>query len=112
MPEIVVEIDLAAELATGDGIPLTTLAQQHRTNPSTVWRWVQKGLPCGDGTRVRLEALRRGKKWLTSPAAVKRFFGALPTSTPTPTAPVIRSPAKRERDCGRAKQTLNTKYGI
>lgn len=72
----------------------------------------QKGLPSGYGVRVKLEAIKRGKKWLTSRAAVERFFAALPASTPTPTAPPIRTPSKRERGSARAEQTLKNKYGI
>jgi hypothetical protein len=106
------ENNIIAEIAAGRGISLIELARQHSVNPSTAFRWVLRGLPAGDGTRVRLEALRRGKRWLTTAAAVARFFGALPTSTPPPTAPTIRTPVKRERETARAKRILATKYGI
>jgi hypothetical protein len=106
------EIDLAADIAAGKGITLVELARQHRTNPSTTFRWVLRGLPRGDGTRVRLAAIKRGRKWLTTAAAVSRFFAALPQSEQAPAAPPIRTPRKRERDCDRAKQALNKKYGF
>ena len=112
MSVVITAIDLADEIASSGGITLTELAHQHRTNPSTTFRWAQKGLPSGYGVRIRLEAIKRGKKWLTSQAAVKRFFAALPASTPAPTAPPIRTPSKRERDCDRAKKQLSDKFGI
>ena len=110
---LVTEYDIIADIAAGNGITLVELARQHRTNPSTIFRWVVKGLPGGDGTRVRLPALRRGKRYLTTPRAVERFFAALPMSAPPTSAPLsIRTPTKRERDCQRAKKALNEKYGI
>ncbi|MSQ96818.1 MAG: DUF1580 domain-containing protein [Gemmataceae bacterium] len=107
---VIVENDLITDIATGNGISLVELAHRHRANPSTVFRWVQKGLPRGDGTRVKLQALRRGKKWLTTAAAVERFFAALPASAPIPTAPPVPIPSKR--GSVRAKQAPQEQYGI
>jgi hypothetical protein len=64
------------------------------------WRWVTKGLPGPDGQRVRLESIRVGRRWMTSLAAVARFFarttgtpaGARPTAA-TPPASLLRSSA-------------------
>jgi hypothetical protein len=112
MSAVAEEINLPAEIASGDAVRLIELARRFNVNVSTTFRWVQKGLPSGHGVRVRLEALRRGKSWITSERAIKKFFGALPTSTPAPPSLPIRTPSKRERDCARAKQAINEKYGI
>ena len=102
---------LAAEIASGDSVRLMDLARRFGVNTSTVFRWIMKGLPSGQGTRIQLEALRRGKSLITSEKAVERFFDALPkTGEPAP-AP-IRTPSQRERDSARAKQKLQADYGI
>jgi hypothetical protein len=103
-------ISLADEIAHGDSLKLIDLARRFNVAVSTCFRWVTKGLPNGDGARVKLEALKRGKCWLTSECAVRRFFTALPQAVPAVAS--IRTPSKRARDASRAQQTLKTKYGI
>jgi hypothetical protein len=112
MPVITEEIDLAAEIAAGKGVSLIELARLHGVNPSTAFRWAIKGLPSADGARIKLSAIKRGKRWLTTAAAVAQFFSALPVSTPTLVASPIRTPAKRQSDCERAKKHLADKYKI
>lgn len=104
--------DLAAEIIAGDAITVIDIARQFHVSPSTAFRWMMRGLPDARGERVRLQAIRRGKIWLTSRAALERFLSALPQSAPTPATPPIRTPSKRDRDSVRAKKTLNDKYGI
>jgi hypothetical protein len=41
------------------------------------WRWVRAGVLGPDGLRVKLAAVRVGKRWMTSRLALARFFGAL-----------------------------------
>src|SRR5262245_25229196 len=106
------EINLAAEIASGDVVPLIKVARRYAVNPSTVFRWVTKGLPSGCGIRVRLEAIKRGKCWITSEAAMRRFFAALPASVPNPVSQPVRSSKKRDQDCANAKKRLAEKYGI
>lgn len=103
---------LAGEVASGDQLTLIAIAREFQVNPSTCLRWVLRGLPDGQGGRVRLEALRRGKPWLTSRAALERFLAALPQSTTTSGAPAVRTPTKREHDAYRARQALTEKYRI
>jgi hypothetical protein len=43
---------------------------------SAVWRWVSNGLPGPDEKRVRLEAVRLGRRWMTSRQALARFMAA------------------------------------
>jgi hypothetical protein len=93
-----------AEIAAGDMLTTSELARRQHTSPSTVFRWLDKGLPDGRGGRVFLEAVRRGKNWLTSSAAVRRFFERLEQSAPL--GPAIRTPAKRDRECARAEKRL------
>src|SRR5262245_36707451 len=42
-------------------------------NLSTVYRWVLGGAKSSDGTKVRLDAVRVGGRWLTSTQALQRF---------------------------------------
>ena len=112
MRETVPDIDLPAEIAGGDALRLIDLARRFQVCISTCFRWVVKGLPTGNGDRVCLEAIKRGKSWITSEAAVKRFFGALPISSSPPCAAPIRTPSKRERDNAAAAKMLHEKFGI
>jgi hypothetical protein len=112
MRKTILEIDLPGEIAGGDSLRLIDLAKRFNVSISTCFRWVVKGLPTGNGSRVRLGAIKRGKCWLSSEASVRRFFAALPQSEQAPAAPPLRTPHKRERDCDRAKQALQDKYGI
>ena len=103
---------VAAEITSGDFITLRDISRQFSTAPSTTLRWVLRGLPDGHGGRIRLEAIRRGKPWLTSRAALQRFLSRLPQSAPSTSAVPTRTPSQRERDSSRAKQQLHDTYGI
>jgi hypothetical protein len=103
--------DLAREIIAGDTITVLDIAKQFDVSPSTAFRWMMKGLPDSRGERLRLQALRRGKIWLTSRAALERFLSGLPHSAPAPGL-TIRTPSKRQSECARAKKSLNEKYGI
>jgi len=107
----VTDASVDAEIAGGDAIGLVELSRQQHAAPSTCFRWARKGLPDGHGGRVFLEAVRRGKKWLTSAAAVARFFARLEHTQAAPPPPSFRTPAKRERDSARAEKALTDKYG-
>jgi hypothetical protein len=112
-PEAAVAYSVAAEVAAGDAITMTQLARQHQTAITTCFRWLQRGLPDGRGGRVFLAAIRRGKKWLTSQAAVQRFFAALPNNVQVAQSPeVARTPSKRARATAQAAKTLNEVWGI
>jgi transposase-like protein len=103
---------VAAEIVNGDQLTLLSIARQFDVNPSTCLRWILRGLPDGRGGRVRLEAVRRGKPWLSSRGALERFLGALPQSAPTQATPSIRTPSMRERDSAAAEKMLTEKYGM
>ena len=46
-------------------------------DPSTLWRWIRKGLAGSDGGRIKLEVLYCGNTPKTSKEAVARFFDAV-----------------------------------
>lgn len=46
-------------------------------SPVTLWRWATRGVRRDDGTRVLLEAVRLGERWITSAEALQRFAVAL-----------------------------------
>jgi hypothetical protein len=77
-----------------------------RVNFSTVWRWVMRGVLAGDGvTRVRLEAVRIGAKWITSHEAISRFSAAL-TPDLDGSAATARTPVERNRAASAASKRL------
>jgi hypothetical protein len=77
-----------------------------------VLRWVLSGTRAPDGTRVRLEALRLGGRWITSREALQRFAERLtPRLDDRPALSLPRSPSKRQRASERAAAELE-KLGI
>lgn len=91
---------LPSEIAAGSGLTLPRLARELGLDPSTVCRWVLRGVPAPDGTRLRLGAIRRGRVWYTSREAYARWLAAHPRSDmpASPQAPPPRSPSERRRD--------------
>ena len=50
-----------------------------RLHRSVVWRWIREGLQASPGDRVYLEAVKVGRRWMTSSGALARFL-AMATS--------------------------------
>jgi hypothetical protein len=73
---------------------------------STVWRWVLKGVRCGNGQVVRLEAVRLGSRWVTSREAIARFSAALTPRWDDDPAPPPRTPEQRRRASEKAARAL------
>jgi hypothetical protein len=73
---------------------------------SCILRWVLKGAPGPNGTRVKLEALRLGGRWLTSREALQRFAEALTPRLDDSPVPTPRTPAARARAAERAGKEL------
>ena len=46
-------------------------------NPSTVWRWIRKGLEGPDGERIKLSVIYCGNRPHTSPERLESFFRAV-----------------------------------
>lgn len=72
------------EIENGQGQKLTTICQlipsYREGRPATlsrVLRWILNGRKAPDGTRVRLEAMKTPGGWISTPAALTRFFIAL-----------------------------------
>jgi Protein of unknown function (DUF1580) len=105
--------DIVNEIAAGDFIDFCAVGRRFGVHTSTIHRWAFRGVP-GQGRRVRLEAVRRGMKWLTSSAAVQRFLAKLPRSVPDDegVAPLPRSPSTRERASETAAAELHRRHGI
>lgn len=71
--------------------------------PSTLWRWIHRGLVAADGTVVRLEILYAGGEPMTSQQAIQRFFDELTHRNqaagprPDTESPPLRSAATERR---------------
>jgi hypothetical protein len=80
---------------------------------ATLSRWIMKGVVGRDGNGIKLKALRTPGGWRTSGEWLTEFFEALArdkVAEPAP-QPVLRSPARRQRDYERARAEL-AKVGI
>jgi hypothetical protein len=99
------------DLSSEELIRLEEAAQICRTHFSTVYRWVLKGVPGSSGSRVRLEALRLGAKWVTTRSALQRFAEATTPRPPAESVSLPRATAKRRADSERAEKELE-KLGI
>jgi hypothetical protein len=64
---------------------------------STLIRWISKGAPRPDGTRIRLSAVRVGAKWVTSRQALQRFAVALTPLAEDSQRTTHRTPRQRQR---------------
>jgi hypothetical protein len=107
------------DLITDTLLSLTTAAKLvpparsgRRTHISTIIRWITDGARGPNGTRVRLEGVRLGSRWLTSAAALSRFMEALTPRLADP-SPVSgpRTLTQRRRESDRAAAELE-KLGI
>ena len=74
-----------------------------RLHPSTLTRWILRGVRGVGGERIRLEAVRVGCRWLTSEAALERFAAAL-GGAEEPSTP--RTPASRNNAAENAGREL------
>jgi hypothetical protein len=105
-----------SEIQSGEGLSLSAagrLFPGHRGNgtvdPSTVFRWVTKGMRTPDGRVMRLEAVRVGGRWLTSRGAVARFVSALTAAADPPPAtstPVPRTSTACQKKTEQAIRSL------
>ena len=110
-------LNVAIEVADGDAVGTTEIAREKHLKISTIFRWISKGLPRADGSRVRLEAVRRGRTWLTSRAAMRRFFAALPSNMVEGDPQTCRSEKNRshsacQRAADEAKAALKNRFDI
>jgi hypothetical protein len=80
-----------------DGQPLITLSEACRQlpskpAPSTLWRWRHKGV-CINGRRIKLQCVRVGGQWYTTPTHFAEFIRAQTEAALAP--PVTESATER-----------------
>jgi hypothetical protein len=101
---------LLSEVEAGGGISLDAAGRMYGVNGSTVFRHHRRGVKLPDGSLVRLQALRIGRKIVTTKEAVRRFLEVL-NSTADPAmaeqAAALRSPAARQRNSAKASAALD-----
>jgi hypothetical protein len=93
---------VVTEILNGEGMTLADAARlcpasrgRGKVSPTTLLRWITVGAPRWDGTLVRLEAARYGRRWVTTRGAVARLLLALTpcaTSVPPPTTSANTTP--------------------
>jgi hypothetical protein len=84
-------------------------------HPSTLTRWITKGVRKADGTLTKLRACRSPGGWKVTEEALDEFLdeltrAALGETTPT-NAPAVRTSARRQRELKRVDRQLD-KAGI
>jgi Protein of unknown function (DUF1580) len=102
-------IDLAAEktFALSHASKFLPSARQGKpVSLSCLLRWIFDGVRTPDGSRVRLEALRLGGKWVTSMEALQRFAEAQTPKLDGDPRPLPRMPTGRARAAQRAARDL------
>lgn len=71
-----------------------------RLHPSTVVRWINRGVRLADGRRVKLDAVKFGSKLITSRQAIERFLAETTaggmTGGDTPRTPAARNRASED----------------
>jgi hypothetical protein len=101
MNELPVQFNILDE----DPIRLQQAALIAKVSFVSAWRWVLVGVAGPNGERVKLEACRCGRRWLTSKAALGRFAAKL-DSRKAPPVNLPRSPGKRKKAIRDAEATL------
>jgi hypothetical protein len=103
-----------AEIGGGQGLSLSEAARlfpasrgKGRLHPATIWRWICQGVELSDGSRLRLEAVRLGGRFLTSKEALLRFAAAQNAAGGAASAPAVRSAAQRKRGNADAARQLD-----
>ena len=85
--EEAIPLRLAVEL-----VPRSSRTKR-RVHYSVIYRWVSRGLDCGQGRRVYLEAERAGSTLCTTRSAIRRFLAATAgRGTPTSNSMAVPAP--------------------
>jgi hypothetical protein len=82
-----------------------------RVCPSTVVRWVVKGLVSIDGSVVRLPASRVGSRWYVEESELDKFFRRMAAPTDTQLVPNPRTQSRRQSDSQAAVAELEARGG-
>ncbi|MBX3400882.1 MAG: DUF1580 domain-containing protein [Gemmataceae bacterium] len=75
-------------------------------DPSTLFRWATSGVKTTTGARIKLEAVRVGRRLITSGPALERFVMATTAGYSTDPTPAPRTPAARRKAVERAERKL------
>ena len=94
---------IMSEVLAGRGIGLaqaSKLFPPYRpgrgTHAATLTRWIQRGVRGLDGQLHKLDAVRCGSRWITTPGAVERFLASQQQhSEPVDRPATDRTPKKR-----------------
>jgi hypothetical protein len=100
LPLLLGMIDIATEspLSLAQAAKLVPPARNgKRTHLSTLLRWILTGATAPDGSRVRLDAMRLGGRWMTTVGALQRFAAALTPRVGDEAPASARSPTARTR---------------
>jgi hypothetical protein len=89
-------------------IGMREAAKSNSVNPATVTRWIQTGSKGKNGTRIFLIGVRRGSKWLTSEAAIRRFFEELTANSLAPVEGVTETTRERGKASEAATRELES----
>lgn len=100
MPDVLSESVLTLAEATRS---LPTIGGQP-LHPSTIFRWVTKGVRVAGAQRLKLEAARLGSRIVTSREALARFTASLQTSAVTPEESSPPPPRERHRPRSRSRR--------
>jgi hypothetical protein len=77
-----------------------------RVHPASVARWITIGVGTPNGERVKLRAVRIGRRWMTTDAWIADFIAAMTAASIPESDASIRSPAERSRASSRAAAEL------
>jgi hypothetical protein len=96
------------DLSTERSLTLDEATKPAKVSFTTLWRWVVRGIPTRDGGRVRLRAMKLGRRWVTSYEALEEFAAALTPRLDDEPAAVLhtRPPTKRRRASEKAGAEL------
>jgi hypothetical protein len=110
--KIISEIVAGEALSMGEaGRIIPALRGQKRTDPATIWRWVNRGHKLPDGSVLKLEAAKMAGRWLTSKPALGRFLeritaASIPQSEDTTPPVQARTVSTRQKSSQRASAKL------
>jgi hypothetical protein len=87
---------------------LPSFRNDRPVSPATIWRWDSEGVRLPNGTRLRLEAVRLGGRWITSVESLTRFSERqTQAQTPSHEPPLsIRTPGQINTASERAEKQL------
>jgi hypothetical protein len=95
-----------AEILAGLELSFSELCRTRRLHPATPTRWRRKGVLAASGGPVRLEAVRIGRRWITSVPAFERFITATSEPDAVPATEQPRPPAARRKASNQASDLL------